>query len=101
MYVIAWRFRPHPGQEAAFEEAYGPSGPWTRLFHRGDGYLGTELLRSPDLPCEYLTLDRWTSEHAYHQFRTRFADAYADLDRQFEALLEAEIPVGTFERVDV
>jgi hypothetical protein len=50
MYVVLWRFRPLVGRESEFERAYGPSGEWTRLFRRGDGYLSTELLRRSDDP---------------------------------------------------
>jgi hypothetical protein len=45
MYVILWRFRPLEARESEFERAYGCSGEWALLFGRGDGYLGTELLR--------------------------------------------------------
>jgi heme-degrading monooxygenase HmoA len=73
MYIILWRFRPAVGREGEFERAYGPSGPWARLFGREHGYLGTELLlrRSEDGSREYLTLDRWVSRGAYETFRSR------------------------------
>ena len=65
MYVLLWRFRPLVGRQSDFERAYGPSGPWVRLFRRGEGYLGTELLRRSDDSGEYLVLDRWASRAAY------------------------------------
>ena len=99
MYVIVWRLRPHPGRETAFEQAYGPAGAWTQLFRRGEGYLGTELLRSLDLPDEYVAIDRWASEEAYRAFRLRWADAYTELDRHCEDLTAAEIPLGPFDAV--
>jgi heme-degrading monooxygenase HmoA len=73
MYVILWRFRPLEGQESEFERAYGPSGEWALLFGRGDGYLGTELLRRFEDSREYLTLDRWVSRAAYETFHSRFS----------------------------
>jgi heme-degrading monooxygenase HmoA len=97
MYVILWRFRPIVDRESDFESAYGPSGEWALLFRRGDGYLGTELLRRSDDPREYLTLDRWVSRDAYETFRDRFGSEYRRLDRRLEGLTEEETPLGTFE----
>lgn len=59
MYVVFWRFRTLRGRESEFERAYGPSGEWSRLFQRGEGYLGTEVFRRAEDPREYLALDLW------------------------------------------
>ena len=97
MYAILWRFRPLVGLESEFEGAYGPSGEWASLFNRGDGYLGTELLRHSDDPREYLTVDCWISRDAYKTFLDRFDSEYRQLDRRLEGLTEQEILLGTFE----
>jgi heme-degrading monooxygenase HmoA len=99
MYVVLWRFRPVSGREGEFEQAYGPSGVWARLFGRDDGYLGTELLlrRSDEKSREYLTLDRWTSRSAYEAFRARRDGEYRRLDRRLEGLTEEETLLGDFE----
>jgi hypothetical protein len=47
-YVSLCEFRVNTGFVFEFEKAYGPDGDWARLFRRGDGYLGTELLRDRD-----------------------------------------------------
>jgi heme-degrading monooxygenase HmoA len=85
------------GRESEFERAYGPSGEWTRLFQRGEGYLGTEQLQRSEDPREYLTLDRWASRAAYEAFRARFSSEYRRLDHRLEELTEEETPLGTFE----
>ena len=97
MYVILWRFRPLLGRESEFEDAYGPSGEWASLFRKGDGYLGTELLRHSDDPREYLTVDRWASRAAYETFLNGFDSEYRQLDRRLEGLTEEETLLGTFE----
>ena len=97
MYVILWRFRSLVGREGEFERAYGPSGEWARLFDRGEGYLGTELLRHSDDSREYLTLDRWVSRAAYETFLVRFSREYRRLDGRLEGLTEEETPLGAFE----
>jgi heme-degrading monooxygenase HmoA len=97
MYVILWRFRPLEGRESEFERAYGPSGEWALLFGRGDGYLGTELLRRSDDSREYLTLDRWVSRAAHEAFRSRSSSEYRRLDERLVELTEVEAPLGAFE----
>src|SRR5947209_2755150 len=56
-YVIIWEFYVKRGNERAFEEAYGPQGAWARFFRRGEGYLGTELLRNVGQSGRYVTID--------------------------------------------
>ena len=97
MYVVLWRFRPLVGRESEFERAYGSFGEWTRLFRRGEGYLGTELLRRSDDSGEYLAIDRWASRAAYEAFRARWSSEYRRLDRQLEELTEEETPIGAFD----
>ena len=97
MYVVLWRFRSLKDQKSEFERAYGPSGEWTRLFRRGDGYLGSELLQHSDDSREYLVLDRWASRAAYEVFRARFNSEYRRLDSRLEELTEEEAPMGAFE----
>jgi len=58
----------------AFQSVYGADGEWARFFAAGEGYLGTELLRSGD---RYLLIDRWTSRAAYEAFLAAHADEYA------------------------
>jgi 8-oxo-dGTP diphosphatase len=97
-HVIVWEFLPAPGQNAAFEAAYGPRGDWARFFHADPAYLGTELIQVRDGRC--LTLDRWISREAFEAFRARSREAYADLDRRMEALTRHEAPIGAFDEVE-
>lgn len=94
MYVIVWEFRVRPGQERAFERAYGAEGEWARLFRQGEGYLHTELIRDAHDERRYLTLDRWRSAEAYERFRAHQREAYAALDQRCESLTEHETLLG-------
>ncbi|HEX5005036.1 MAG TPA: antibiotic biosynthesis monooxygenase [Gemmatimonadales bacterium] len=89
-YCVVWEFRPAPGRAAEFEEAYGGAGRWARLFRRGEGYLGTELVVPTDSDGWYRTTDRWTSAAAYAAFRSAFAKEYQALDAACEALTAEE-----------
>ncbi|HEY4612884.1 MAG TPA: antibiotic biosynthesis monooxygenase, partial [Bacteroidota bacterium] len=74
MLIIIWKFRAKRGQEQTFEQAYGPDGAWVTLFRKGNGYLGTELLRSQD--GSYVTIDRWNSQEAYAVFQNDHSSDY-------------------------
>jgi heme-degrading monooxygenase HmoA len=96
MYVIVWAFRPQPGQELEFEQAYGPVGRWATLFREAPGYLGTDLLRAVDGSGRYLTVDRWQSQQAQEAFwATRWAE-YEALDHACEALTASEDCLGHY-----
>jgi heme-degrading monooxygenase HmoA len=94
MHVIVWEFRVRKGREAEFEQAYGPTGEWTALFKRGEGYLGTELLHDTTNRQRYVTIDRWTSPATYEAFRSRWRSEYAAMDSLYEALTEHEVLLG-------
>jgi heme-degrading monooxygenase HmoA len=96
VYIILWEFSARAGHEKEFEGFYGPQGDWARFFARGEGFLGTELLRDWGGPRRYLTLDRWESREAYEHFRSRFAAEYEALDRLAEGLTESEVHLGSF-----
>ena len=96
MRVILWRFKVQSGKEGEFEKAYGPGGAWDVLFRRGEGFLGTELLRPAGSTRDYVTIDRWRSEDAFEAFLRDHKAAYTTLDAQLESLTVRESPVGTF-----
>src|SRR5262245_49368963 len=99
MKAIVWAFRPRPGREVEFEQAYGAGGDWIALFRQAPGFLGTELLRATDGSGQYLTVDRWESPAAYEAFRAARGAEYEALDRAHEALTVFEEKVGDFVQV--
>lgn len=96
-HVLAWKFRPPPGGEDAFADAYGPGGRWAALFGRSEGFLGTSLLRPAGGGGWWLTLDRWSDRNAFERFGARFGDEYRALDRELEGIAGDELFVGAFE----
>ena len=99
-YLRLSEFHVRPECEAEFVRIYGSHGDWVRLFHRADGFCGTELLRDQETACRYITVDRWTSEAAYNAFVRRFSGEYHALDAASERLNLAEPPIGSFITVD-
>jgi heme-degrading monooxygenase HmoA len=82
------------GAHDAFHSVYGSDGEWARFFAAGEGYLGTELLRSGD---RYLLIDRWTSRAAYEAFLAAHADEYARRNEAARPLWRREEDVGRFD----
>lgn len=95
-HVIIWEFRARPGREDEFERVYGPDGDWANFFRRGEGYLGTELMRDVETQGRYVTIDRWISAAAYEDFRRRKLSEYEAIDRRGQSLTEHEAHLGSF-----
>jgi len=100
MVVILWEFVPKSGSERQFEAAYGSRGVWARLFQKGKGYLGSELIKDTD-STRYLTIDRWASEEDHRAFQTQYADEYKRIDGQCELLTQSEKFLGIFSSVEI
>lgn len=94
---VLWEFRVRGGREAEFERRYGSEGDWVRLFRRGEGYVGTALLRDLGTPRRYVVTDTWRDGAAYRTFKEIHAQAYATLDRECTELTEDERCLGEFE----
>ncbi len=95
-YVYVWEFIVDREQVEEFERHYGEDGSWVRLFRQAPGYLQTLLLRDSVHPGRFVTIDRWESDVAYREFRTRFSQQYADLDGICEKLTRRETLLGEF-----
>ena len=96
MFIVVWQFEIAEENIAAFEAAYGPDGPWSKLFRSSPEYHGTEMLRDFYVPGNYLTIDRWASEAAFRAFRKEHDAAYESLDRSCDALTSRETRVGAY-----
>ena len=99
MFVILWKFAVKEGQETDFERVYGPEGDWVRLFGKGQGFVGTELLRSSDQPSEFVTADRWRSQGDFEKFRGHNLDAYKAVDEQCADFTHQETLLGMFNTI--
>jgi heme-degrading monooxygenase HmoA len=95
-YLVIWEFHVRRGQQEKFEAIYGPNGDWAELFRQSDNYLGTELSRDLQNPSRYVTLDFWTSQKAYEEFRGHYVKDYAALDESCAQLTEREVEIGRF-----
>jgi heme-degrading monooxygenase HmoA len=96
MFLILWEFEVKPGEEAAFEKAYGPQGPWVLLFQRDPHYRHTQLLKDPSHSSTYFTLDFWDSENDYNYFKHSNQLDYESLDHLTEGLTLRERNLGCF-----
>jgi heme-degrading monooxygenase HmoA len=95
-FVVVWEFLVRPGCEARFEKAYGQEGAWVQLFRTNPHFVRTELQRDLSQRNRYWTLDFWTSEAAYNEFRVAHTSDYERIDGECERLTAAERELGRF-----
>ena len=96
MYTIVWAYKVSPEKRSEFEKIYAADGAWAKLFKKGKGYLGTDLIHSAVVPENYATVDNWESEADYEAFLARWRDEYEKLDQQCQGLTEEESCLGRF-----
>jgi heme-degrading monooxygenase HmoA len=97
---VFFRYRVHPQQVRAFEHAYGPQGPWSKLFSRDPAFRRTRLFRHKSEVNVYITVDVWDSKDAYDAFRSENSTAYNRLDAQLSMLKLEELLLGYYEGPD-
>ena len=95
MYAIVWEYEVAPGAEERFVDAYGRHGAWAKLFGRAPGFVGTVLLKDPQLD-RYVTIDFWRDAQRHAAFMASVGAEYAMLDAQFTPLTVRQRRVGTF-----
>ncbi len=95
-YIYIWAFAVQPDHIEAFRQNYGDGGAWARLFRRGHGYLGTQLLQDENDALRFVTIDTWSSSDDYEAFKAAHASEYAALDRVCEGLTGHETLIGHF-----
>ena len=96
-HLRVWRFRPPPGGEQAFADAYAGNGPWSGLFAKAAGYRGSTLLAPFEPGDWWLTIDRWNSAADFEAFGHDFGEEYRKLDAELEGVAGEEEFVGAFE----
>jgi heme-degrading monooxygenase HmoA len=96
MFVILWEYEVKPDSEDRFQKAYGPDGPWVRLFQCAPHFCGTQLRRDPARPLFYFTIDFWDSEASFEAFLETNRVAYEAIDRETEGLTLFERKIISF-----
>lgn len=97
MYTVVWSYEVRAEHVERFIEAYRPGGLWARLFHRGEGYMGSDLYRSTEAPTTFLTIDRWRSREQFTDFMVKFRENYAGLDAKCDDWTVSEQRLGEIE----
>ena len=97
MYTVIWSYEVKPEHVDSFVETYRPGGRWSRLFHRGEGYRGSDLYRSTEAETTFVTIDRWRSREHFADFMVGFRELYAELDAQCDPWTVSEQRLGEIE----
>jgi quinol monooxygenase YgiN len=100
-YTYIWEYEVPASTEAEFLLHYAPDGTWVELFRRSSGHLATELYRDRDRSERFVTIDHWSSEAAFREFRSRFAAEFEALDHRCARLTRHEASLGEFRSVAV
>lgn len=98
-FVVVWEFRVRPARVDEFITLYNAEGEWAKLFARGDGFLGSHLMRDESAATRFVTIDRWRDATCYEAFQWRHQQDYAALDARCAPLIEHEERLGTFETI--
>ncbi len=100
MYLIIWKYSIEQSNKEEFETHYCPNGSWAELFRKSVSYIGTMFLHDTTNSSVYMTIDMWQSEKDFEEFKTKYHDAYAELDKEMERLTIKEEFVGRYEATD-
>ena len=100
MIEVFYRYHVHPAQQTAFMQAFGPVGPWARLFALAPGFVRSRLFAHKREPNVYVTIDLWESKAAYDRFRSERSDESTRLDRELHLLFIEELLLGYYEGAD-
>ena len=97
MIQVVWEFIVKESAVSQFLRAYGPGGPWSRLFEGYPGFRGTTLLRDTENPRRFLTIDFWETVGHRKRMMVQAKAQYVDLDELLADLTEDEDEIGVFD----
>jgi heme-degrading monooxygenase HmoA len=95
--AILWEYQVPHEHAAEFERHYDSSGTWVIFFRKSASYHGTALLRDPNAPGRYMTLDHWDSLDAYQSFCAEHEAEYRRIDAMCATLTGSERRLGLFQ----
>jgi len=84
---------------------FGQDGIWARFLRQAEGYIATEVkcesLSETGSAGLYRVRDRWSGHRGFEVFRERFAEGFAEFDRQVvDELVEKQEFVGAYYEAD-
>jgi hypothetical protein len=101
MIALAWQFDVKTGRERAFEEFYGPNGPWAALSRRSRSYLGSSFLRDMVEGRRYVVIEYWAEMVFYEKHLTDYSQQVERLEQERTELLDGAEQVGLFQALNV
>jgi quinol monooxygenase YgiN len=99
--ALVWQFDVQAGRNDEFESFYGADGPWTSLSRRSRSYLGSSFMRDLAMSNRYLVIEYWSEMVVYERHHAGFQHEVDALERQRDELVEAAVPLGLFNALDV
>lgn len=90
-------YRVHASQTRAFEHAYGPVGPWAKLFASVPGFRRIRLFRNRTEPQTYVQIQVWESKSEWLAFLEQRQSDYALLAHELRLLTLEQQLLGYYE----
>ena len=76
---------------------FAPNGIWARFLQQAESYIATEVKSGPVGDGWYRVRDFWSGHRGFEVFRERFAEGFAEFDRQIVGeLVEKQEFVGAY-----
>ncbi len=101
MIALVWQFDVKPGRNDEFEALHGADGSWTTLSRRSRSFLGSSFLKDLAVSSRYLVIEYWSEMVVYERHHADFQQELDDLERQRMTLVDASLPLGLFNALDV
>ena len=80
---------------------FGPGGFWPSFLGQAEGFIATELKCESPGDGRYRVRDFWNWHRGFEVFRGRFAEGFAEFDRQIvDELVEKQEFVGAYYEAD-
>ena len=80
---------------------FGRDGIWARFLSQAEGYMATVVKCSSPGEGRYRVRDFWKGHRGFEVFRERFAEGFAEFERQtVDELVEKQEFVGAYYEAD-
>ena len=96
--MVDRRFWVANGRRVDFDAVFAVGGTWSRLLHRADGYLLSQVWCESPESSQYRVKDFWSWHRNFEVFRTRFHAEFEQFENwiRSEKLIEREQFLGAY-----
>lgn len=97
MVEVFRKYRVHASQTRAFEHAFGPAGPWAKLFANASGFRRVRLFRNQTDAQSYVQIQVWETKSDWLAFLEQRQNDCARLAKELRLLTLVQQLLGYYE----